>query len=215
VASIFAKREQNDVPMLVGFNAGEATTPRQPNVTAASYTEQLTREFGADAPTVLKLYPFKSDEESRLKQTELHRDQTFGWPTWAWAKAQATSGKSPVYFYYFDHVSPGPYADAHLASPHGGELAYVFDWVNSKNNTGTDWRPEDRKLAQQISQYWVNFIKTGNPNGKDLPVWPPYRPGTNTVFLIRETGSAQALPYQTQVEFFDQYYARPDITSRR
>jgi para-nitrobenzyl esterase len=206
VADVFAKGEQNDVPLLVGSNAGESTSPRISNVSASAYHDQLKREFGEEVNRVLQVYPFKTDEEARLEQIELHRDQTFGWPTWAWAKAAATTGRSKVYYYYFDHGSPGPYTEANLAAPHGGELAYVFDWANSPSSTGTSWRDEDRKLASEISRYWVNFVKTGDPNAKDLPVWPAYKPGKDTVLIIKDQISVAAEPHKGALEFFDQFY---------
>jgi para-nitrobenzyl esterase len=216
VESIFARGKQNDVPMLVGSNAGEATSPRTSNSTVTSFTDTLKKEFGDDASTVIGLYPAKTEEEARFQQLEFHRDQTFGWPTWAWAKAEATTGKSKVYFYYFDHVSPGPYADAHLAAPHGGELAYVFNWANSPGGNGTEWRDADKKLATQVTQYWVNFVKTGDPNGKGLPVWPAYRPGTNTVFVFHDGGgTAEALPHESQLKFLDEFYAKTGATTGR
>jgi para-nitrobenzyl esterase len=48
-------------------------------------------------------------------------------------------------------------------------LPYVFD---SLDHADRPWSAQDRKLAETMSAYWVNFIKTGNPNGKGLPDWP-------------------------------------------
>ena len=51
---------------------------------------------------------------------------------------------------------------------HGAEAAYVFE--NLRRQPAVE--DLDRKLADTISSYWVNFAANGNPNGKGLPSWP-------------------------------------------
>jgi para-nitrobenzyl esterase len=55
---------------------------------------------------------------------------------------------------------------------HSAELEYVFGTLDVRQ--GATWKPEDRKLSEQMMGYWANFAKTGNPNGPDLPKWPRY-----------------------------------------
>jgi hypothetical protein len=57
---------------------------------------------------------------------------------------------------------------------HFAELWYVFDHLNQES---WSWSSADRKVAEEISSYWVNFARSGNPNSPDLPSWPPF---TNT-----------------------------------
>lgn len=44
-----------------------------------------------------------------------------------------------------------------------------------------------------MNGYWINFAKTGNPNGKGLPEWPLYNEKINEVFEFRQDGSASAV----------------------
>ncbi len=123
-------------------------------------------------------------------------------------RAQAATGKSKVYAFYFERVAPGPYSDAGLGAPHGAGLAYFFNWVNSKANEGTAWRDSDRKLADQVSTYWVNFMTKGDPNGSGLPQWPVYDPKTEVVMRINETPSAATLPHIPALDLLNAHFER-------
>src|SRR4030095_5474122 len=85
---------------------GSLFTPA--DVTGASFRQQTERQYGADAETVLKLYPFTNDQEARAAQAASMRDRTFGWEMRTWARLQTQTGKSKVFMYYLSHVPPPP-----------------------------------------------------------------------------------------------------------
>jgi para-nitrobenzyl esterase len=211
VAAIFERGKQNDVPILIGSTAGEETSPRLPAMTADALREEAQRDFGSEAATFAKIYPFTSDDTARMVQQELHRDETFGWPTREWARAQAKTGKSKVYFYFFNYVAPGPYADAGLPAPHGAELAFAYDWVTSRTDTGTKWREQDRKLAETMSAYWINFATAGDPNGKGLVRWPPYNAKTDSVLLVNDVVEEGSLPHKDTLDFLTPYLRKANL----
>jgi para-nitrobenzyl esterase len=63
---------------------------------------------------------------------------------------------------------------------HASEIEFVFRTLKSKD---APWRPEDFKVSEQMAEYWTNFAKTGNPNGKGVPHWPPYTDGRRLMHL--------------------------------
>ena len=83
------------------------------------------------------------------------------------AQVRDSLGNKPVYTYYFDRKLPGDDAGAF----HSAELWYMF------NTLGRSWRPfteADYALSEQMMDYWTNFAKYGNPNGKDVDgEWKP------------------------------------------
>ncbi len=67
------------------------------------------------------------------------------------------------------------------------ELPFVFDNIErAKNMTGGG--QEAHGLADTISQAWINFAKTGNPNHSGLPEWPAYN-STNTATMHLDLAS--------------------------
>jgi para-nitrobenzyl esterase len=171
VDRIFGEGAQAHVPLLGGWNANEQLAPA--NTTAASFAEQARKEFGADAPGFLAVYPAGTDGEALRSAGDYASDKFIAFSTWAWLEAQARTGKAPVYRYYFALGSPGDRNHSVRAGAfHSDDIEYVFGALDSRPEMAI--RPEDRRLSEQMQAYWVNFAKTGDPNGPGLPKWLPY-----------------------------------------
>ncbi|MBQ4301541.1 MAG: carboxylesterase family protein, partial [Oscillospiraceae bacterium] len=68
----------------------------------------------------------------------------------------------PVYTYYFTKDNRG------MGCHHAGELPYFYGCLDAHPQ---NYDETDRVLSAQMLQYYVNFIKTGDPNGSGLPEW--------------------------------------------
>jgi para-nitrobenzyl esterase len=171
---VFASGQQNDVPLLIGSNAEEARAlTNVANVRAATFNADVESSFGALPAQIMAAYPHATDEEARQARLDLERDLRFGWDMWAWARLQAATGKSRVFYYSFQQQPPFPIGSVYhgWGASHFAELWYVFDHLEQ---APWRWSMADRKLAEEISDYWTNFAKSGDPNGLRLPAWPAF-----------------------------------------
>lgn len=185
--AIFRKGNQNHVAVLGGSNSDEGRLfARGPAPTAASFAEEARKRFGADADEYLKLYPAATDAQARESRQRTATVESMGLNMRLWAKAQVAAG-SKAYIYYFTRVTPGgPPANTAagiplLGAPHGEDLAYASNNIGKPEalkNSDTFRNAEpveyDRKLADTMSSYWVNFAKNLDPNGPGLPRWTEF-----------------------------------------
>lgn len=67
------------------------------------------------------------------------------------------------------------------------------------------WTDADRRLADTMAGYWVNFARTGNPNGAGLPLWPGFADSQQVMVLGEAPGTLSA-PVDEQLRVFDGVY---------
>lgn len=172
IRNIFAQGKQNDVPVIVGSNANEMTTLTSPAIlpkTIEDYRKRVEQQYGAMIKEFDGAYPVKSESDIAAAYLGALRDVTFTLPMRTWARMTGT-GRSKAWLYFFSHVPPNPNSK-YLGAYHAGEIVYVFNNLRMRNQA---YQEADFKLAEMMSDYWVNFATTGDPNGKGLPRWTPY-----------------------------------------
>jgi para-nitrobenzyl esterase len=203
VATTFAQGKQNDVPLIVGYNADEGTTlaPHGANMKAGMFIGGVHQRYGSQADSLLKVYPAASDEQAVSSFYSAYRDQAFGWEMRTWARMAAKTGHKPAYMYYFSRRPPGPQS-ARLRAFHASEIAYVF---------GTfvwpfPWDATDKKLSDAMTSYWVKFASTGNPNGGNLVKWPAYNAKDDQAMEFGDQIAVRAEVNKAGLDFFDGYY---------
>jgi len=173
IRNIFAQGKQNDVPVIVGSNANEMTTLTVPSVvpkTLEDYRKRVQAQYGEAMREFDAVYPVKTEADIARAYLGSLRDTVFTLGMRTWARMTAT-GRSKAYLYFFNHPPPGPNSK-YLGAYHASEIIYVFD--NLAERSSAPWTETDSKLAGMMSAYWVNFAKTGEPNGNNLPAWTPY-----------------------------------------
>ena len=180
VAETFAAGRQAHVPLLAGFNHDEAFYYAN-GMTAAKWKATGEQQYPDKAEEFFKLYPGATDDEAIRSASDYGGDQRIAFATWKWMEWHRKTGNSVVYRYKMDLAAPPSKFHPESKVFHSDDIEYVFGTLDTR--PGSTWRPEDRKLSEQMMSYWTNFAKTGDPNGPDLPEWPKYGQGDPVLHL--------------------------------
>jgi para-nitrobenzyl esterase len=97
-----------------------------------------------------------------------------------------------------------PATAADIGARHAGEIEYVFGSL-ALSLPKTPWTDEDRKLSDEMTSYWANFARTGDPNGPGLPAWPKYTADSRRVMHLDVTVKDAPEANRERYEALDAY----------
>jgi para-nitrobenzyl esterase len=190
-----------DVPVMIGCTRTEMTLFSLNDAAAFSLDDDGLRArvnelLGGQSQGMIDLYRKLSPTATPSDIFFLiSSDYRYGAPTMKIAERRAALGKGPVYLYYFTWETP--VQGGRLKSPHTMEIPFAFDNVKiSARLTGGG--PEAMALADKVSDSWIAFARTGNPNTPKLPPWPVFNVKDRATMVIGNSSKVVNDPLREQ-----------------
>ncbi|PWT89289.1 MAG: carboxylesterase [Blastocatellia bacterium] len=210
---IYAAGEQAHVPLMVGSNSEEnpyVVILGRDAPTVENYRKALQKLYADKADQIFNLYPASNEEEVKGAAQDLASDRFISYSTWKWIDLATKTGSKPSYYYLYSRPRPALRTPSPTPMPpprgaaHSAEIEYAMG--NLDSNKVYAWTPDDYKISKVLQSYFVNFIKTGNPNGPGMPSWPQFGEGKRMVIDVQTRAEPEKV--RQRYQFLDQFYAQ-------
>jgi para-nitrobenzyl esterase len=196
--SAYMAGRQPNIPLMIGNCSAEIGGAFVSN---AKTKEELFASMGDLASEAQKAYDPENNKTFNEVIAKFNTDWVWGEPARMTAMA-FLSKKAPAYMYQFGYVSPANQQRSPFGAGHGSEVSFVFNTLDAPR-FGPPSKPTEAEyeLAQKMNQYWINFAKTGNPNGNGLPNWPAYNKQNQDMLDVELDGKIISKPDPRKARF--------------
>ena len=202
-----APEQSKDVPMMIGTTIHEFSlstyVPQLRTIDKSAAIEYLKTKYGEKTEEFLRL--FESTYPDYQPKDLIDTDFTFRPSAIEQAMIKARQGGAPVYTYMFTWESP--VLDGILRSTHCMEIPFVFNNADIHASM-TGGGKDALELAEKMSQAWINFARTGDPNTEDLPQWPAYNCSEGAAMIFNDDCEVRYNHDKELINFIRQFPTR-------
>jgi para-nitrobenzyl esterase len=168
-----------DVPMIVGTTLNEFVTatnhPEYEEMTDAEIAQKVEGLFPGKSAAIIAAFRQRTPTAKPFDIWSHIGASTVRENAIKQCTAKAALGKAPAYLYWFTWQTP--VLDGRPRAFHCSEIAFAFDNTDRCENM-TGGGADARALAANVSEAWIHFARTGNPNHAGIPHWTEFSPGT-------------------------------------
>lgn len=193
--AIFKNKKQNDVPLLCGWVTGDGSMAGPPK-SATIFQTWVETTYGNNAKEFLRVFPAATDEEAKKSQLNLGILNFAAWADHVWA----LSNTSPTYVYQFSYVPTDKPGFPNYGAFHTSDVPFALHTLSQWKRP---WRTSDYYVEQVMSGYWLNFVKTGNPNGTGLPEWTKYDEVSQPVMELNAHPNLTKAPLRAELKLLE------------
>ena len=180
----------NEVNAIVGSTKDEGVMlfTDLPELPLEEWQDSVRTQQPTYGEEIIAAYLADAENSTKTAAQHILSDAIFAAEMREWARL-VEQQENEAFVYAFNHSPPMGDFGRSLGAFHGGEIQYVF---TSHAGESTDdgypltWEDSDKTVSRIMRQYWVNFAKSGNPNGDGLPHWPVYAKSSNKTLAITE-----------------------------
>ncbi len=176
----FREGKFNQVSFIGGWVTGDGALLGNQKVTGEEFIKIVNEKYGQRGARLLALLPHENTDEASRSLLTLNLISFAVLSPYRLSKYNS----KPVYVYEFSHVPAEKPGFPDYGAFHTSEVPYALHTLHTWDRP---WKPLDISLEDKMSSYWINFIRSGNPNGPNLPDWKTY----NTGFSIELGDSIQ------------------------
>ena len=196
VYAAFKNGQFNDVAMMAGWVTGDGSLMGTRTMTPEKYKQDAIKKWGDRAEEYLKLFPGNTGDEVASSLKEFSLMQFAALPAYLWAGFS----KNKAFIYQFSHVPVKKPDFPDYGAFHTSEVPFALHTLHLWKRP---WREVDFAVEKTMNEYWVNFVKAGDPNGKGLPEWAPYTRSSGDIMDIGDLSRLSPRLYQKEFEFLE------------